>query len=59
MAANATLFILNDPPYGSELTYNGLRFAGALERHKPGEVRVFLMGDAALCTKIRQQIPQG
>ena len=24
-----TLFILNDPPYGSERSYNGLRLAGA------------------------------
>ena len=25
-----TLFILNDPPYGTERSYNGLRLAGSL-----------------------------
>jgi len=29
-----TLFILNDPPYGTELSYNGLRLAGALSSAK-------------------------
>jgi uncharacterized protein involved in oxidation of intracellular sulfur len=27
-----TLFILNDPPYGTERSYNGLRLAGALSK---------------------------
>lgn len=27
-----TLFVLNDPPYGTERTYNGLRLAGALAK---------------------------
>lgn len=27
-----TLMILNDAPYGSERTYNGLRLAGSLAR---------------------------
>lgn len=27
-----TLFILNDPPYGTEGSYNGLRLAGALAK---------------------------
>ncbi|MEK7331477.1 MAG: DsrE family protein [Candidatus Eisenbacteria bacterium] len=27
------LFILNDAPYGSERSYNGLRLAGAARRH--------------------------
>ncbi len=33
------LFILNDPPYGSERSYNGLRLAGGLARHG-GEIGV-------------------
>jgi len=38
------LFILNDAPYGSEKTYNGLRLAMALQKDHPGtEVRIFLM----------------
>jgi len=54
-----TLVILNDPPYGSERSYNGLRFAGALGKRDAEEVRVFLMGDAAACAKAGQQVPQG
>jgi len=51
--------ILNDPPYGSERSYNGLRLAGALTKRKSDEVRVFLLGDAAACGKAGQAVPQG
>ncbi|MEQ1759716.1 MAG: DsrE family protein [Vicinamibacterales bacterium] len=34
-----TLFVLNDAPYGTERSYNGLRLAGALSKHG-GEVGV-------------------
>ena len=54
-----TLVILNDPPYGSERSYNGLRLAGALAKRDGAEVRVFLMGDAAACAKAGQTVPQG
>ncbi len=54
-----TLFILNDPPYGSERSYNALRLAGSLARRAGSEVRVFLMGDAAACAKAGQRVPQG
>jgi uncharacterized protein involved in oxidation of intracellular sulfur len=55
-----TLLILNDAPYGAERSYNGLRLAGALaKREKAGDVRVFLMGDAAACGKAGQAVPQG
>lgn len=54
-----TLFILNDPPYGTERSFNGLRLAGALAK-RPGEaVQVFLMGDAAACAKRGQTVPNG
>lgn len=53
------LFILNDPPYGTERSYNALRLAGALARGEGNEVRVFLMGDAASCAKAGQKVPQG
>jgi uncharacterized protein involved in oxidation of intracellular sulfur len=53
------LFILNDPPYGSERSYNGLRLAGALAKREGEEVRVFLMGDAAACAKAEQKVPNG
>lgn len=54
-----TLFILNDPPYGTERSYNALRLAGALARRPDEEVKIFLMGDAASCAKANQKVPQG
>lgn len=54
-----TLFILNDPPYGTERSYNGFRLARAMTRHEGSEIRVFLLGDAALCAKAGQKVPQG
>jgi uncharacterized protein involved in oxidation of intracellular sulfur len=54
-----TLFVLNDPPYGTERSYNALRLAGALARREGEHVRVFLMGDAASCAKGNQKVPQG
>jgi uncharacterized protein involved in oxidation of intracellular sulfur len=54
-----TLFILNDPPYGTERSYDGLRLAGALAKRDGEVVKVFLMGDAAGCAKRGQKVPQG
>lgn len=54
-----TLFILNDPPYGTERSYNGLRLAGALSKREGQHVKVFLMGDAAACAKANQKVPAG
>jgi uncharacterized protein involved in oxidation of intracellular sulfur len=54
-----TLFILNDPPYGSERTYNGLRVAGHLSKQEGNAVRVFLIGDAASSAHRNQKAPQG
>ena len=54
-----TLIILNDPPYGSERSYNGLRLAGALARDELTEVKVFLMGDAVACARAGQDTPKG
>ena len=53
------LFILNNAPYGSERTYNGVRLAGSLSKVNGEEVRVFLMGDAASCAKGGQKVPEG
>jgi uncharacterized protein involved in oxidation of intracellular sulfur len=54
------LLILNDPPYGTERSFNGLRLAHALTKHDPeGEVTVFLMADAVLCAKAGQKAPEG
>ena len=52
------LVILNDAPYGSERTYNGLRLAGSLAR-QGAELRVFLIGDAVSCAKSGQKVPSG
>jgi uncharacterized protein involved in oxidation of intracellular sulfur len=54
-----TLLILNDPPYGTERSYNGLRLATSLAKRDRGSVRVFLMGDAAACAKSGQKVPTG
>ena len=54
-----TLIILNDPPYGTERSYNGLRLANALSKDEDDEVRVFLIGDAVACAKRGQQTPNG
>ncbi len=54
-----TLFILNDAPYGSERSYNGLRLAGSLSKAAGEEVKMFLIGDAAACAKAGQKVPEG
>lgn len=54
-----TLLILNDPPYGTERSYNGLRLAGALAKREGEDIKVFLMADAAACAKAGQKVPQG
>ena len=53
------LVILNDPPYGTERCYNGLRLAGSLARRDGQDVRVFLMGDASACAKAGHTVPKG
>ena len=52
-----TLFVLNDAPYGSERSYNGLRLAGSLSKAEGEAVKVFLIGDAASCAKGGQNVP--
>ncbi len=52
------LIILNDPPYGTERSYNGLRLAKALIS-KEANVSVFLMADAVACARRGQNLPQG
>jgi uncharacterized protein involved in oxidation of intracellular sulfur len=54
------LIILNDAPYGSERSYNGLRLAQALAKHAANaEITIFLMADAVLCAKRGQKTPAG
>lgn len=54
-----TLIILNDSPYGTERSYNGMRLANALSKDEDDEARVFLIGDAVACAKRGQQTPNG
>lgn len=54
------LFIINDPPYGTERAYNALRLAPTLVKTSPEtEVTVFLMADAVLAAKSGQTTPDG
>jgi uncharacterized protein involved in oxidation of intracellular sulfur len=54
------LFIINDPPYGTERVYNALRLAQALLKKEPSaQIIVFLMADAVLAAKARQRTPEG
>lgn len=55
----STLFIVNDPPYGSERVFNALRLAANLQQRQEEEVVVFLMGDAASAAKVGQSTPDG
>ena len=55
-----SVLILNDPPYGTERVYNGLRLAHALAKNDPqAQVTVFLMADAVLAAKAGQKTPEG
>ena len=54
------LFIVNDPPYGTERVYNALRLAQALlKKAEATEITVFLMADAVLAAKANQKTPEG
>lgn len=53
------LVIANDPPYGSERSWNALRLAGSLARRDDVAVWVFLLGDAVGCAVAGQKVPDG
>jgi uncharacterized protein involved in oxidation of intracellular sulfur len=53
------LVILNDAPYGTERSYNGLRLAGSIAKQEGEAVSVFLIGDAASCAVGGQTTPNG
>jgi uncharacterized protein involved in oxidation of intracellular sulfur len=55
-----TLFIINDPPYGTERVFNALRLAHALLKHDANaEITVFLMADAVVSARKGQKTPDG
>lgn len=53
------LIVLNDPPYGTERSYNGLRLAGSLARRDDVELKVFLFADAVGCALPNHKVPDG
>lgn len=53
------LLILNDPPYGTERSYNALRLARTLALKEGTELKVFLLGDAVGCALGGQKTPDG
>ena len=52
------LIVVNDAPYGTERTYNGLRLAIALQA-RDNTVRLFLMADAVFAGISNQETPPG
>jgi uncharacterized protein involved in oxidation of intracellular sulfur len=55
-----TLFILNDPPYGTERCFNALRLAHALLKRDPDTgITIFLMADAVVAARRNQKTPDG
>jgi uncharacterized protein involved in oxidation of intracellular sulfur len=52
--------LLNDPPYGTERCFNGLRVAHALlKQDRDTEVTVFLMADSVIAARKGQKTPEG
>lgn len=54
------LFVLHDAPYGSERTYNGIRWARQLltdEAHH--DVKLYFFGDAVVALSLGQRTPDG
>ncbi len=54
-----TLVVLNDPAYGTERSYNGLRLAHALAKREGEQVRIFLLADAVTCALAGRKTPNG
>jgi len=53
------LFIINHQPYGSDLSFNGLRLAMTLQKEIGAHVDIFLMGDAAPAAMKNQETLNG
>ncbi|RYV52737.1 DsrE/DsrF/TusD sulfur relay family protein [Pengzhenrongella frigida] len=52
------LFVLHDPPYGTERVYNALRWAAQMVAGGH-EVRVFFFGDSVVAVAAGQKVPDG
>ncbi|MZR13785.1 hypothetical protein GQE99_12250 [Maritimibacter sp. DP07] len=54
------LILLNDPPYGTGRSFNGLRMAHALAKDDAeADITGIALTDAALCAKKGQKTPEG
>ncbi|MDA8194906.1 MAG: DsrE family protein [Thermaerobacter sp.] len=53
------LFIVNDPPYGSERAYNAMRHANAVAKNQDVAAKIFFIADAVLCAHRGQLTPNG
>jgi uncharacterized protein involved in oxidation of intracellular sulfur len=54
------LFVMHDPAYGTERTYNGVRWARQMiDADGNNEVKVFMFGDAVTATADGQKVPNG
>jgi uncharacterized protein involved in oxidation of intracellular sulfur len=53
------LFVFHDSPYGTERTYNGLRWARELLQHDGTEVKAYLFGDAVVSVTAGHKVAQG
>lgn len=53
------LFLLNDPPYGTERTYNALRLALELSKQEDVSIRIFAQADAVTSALKDQKTPNG
>jgi uncharacterized protein involved in oxidation of intracellular sulfur len=54
------LFVLHDPPYGTERTYNGIRWARQMiDADGNNEVKVFNFADAVISVTTGQKVPNG
>ncbi len=51
--------VLNDPPYGTERSFNGIRLAMQLVKDNSVQLNLFLMADAVFCAMKNQDTPQG
>ncbi len=57
--ARGDMTILNEPAYGNERSYDGLRLGMSLAKQDGVELRIFLMGDAVSVAKPGQRTPDG
>jgi uncharacterized protein involved in oxidation of intracellular sulfur len=57
--SQSILFIVNDPPYGTERAYNAFRLAESAAKREGTAIRVFLMGDSVGCAIAGQKLPDG